>query len=70
MNMNDCFFGGEFEGHIRAIYTQLMMIVNSAKINSPEWNYAWDMLRSHIDHFKYRQLELAANAPQKPIEVP
>lgn len=68
MKIKDGDFGGEYKQNIKIIYEQLMLIINNSEINSPEWNYSWDVLRSHIDHFKYRQMELVANIPQKPLE--
>lgn len=64
MKIKDCEFGGEFQPHIKVVYEQLLLMVTCAEVNSVEWNYAWDLLRSHIDHFKYRQLEQEALKPQ------
>lgn len=64
MKIKDCEFGGEFQGHIKVVYEQLLLMVTCAEVNSVEWNYAWDLLRAHIDHFKYRQMELQCNMPQ------
>ena len=60
---------------IKEIHDKLLAIVMTSEVASPEWNYAWDLLRNHIDHFKYLSLErkdrLAMermNTPQPPLK--
>jgi len=63
-----------FSGLIKNVYSSLMGILLEAEVGSPEFNYAWDMLRNHVDHFKYRQMELKEGRelqmlrPQPPLE--
>jgi len=63
-----------YAARVQGIYNTLLQIVTECPINSPEWNYGWDMLRNHVDHFKYKEMERCNRPqmaiPQPPLEVP
>jgi len=63
-----------FSSLIKNVYSNLMGILLEAEVGSPEFNYAWDMIRNHVDHFKYREMDVRNPPqmlrPQPPLEVP
>ncbi len=59
----------KYAEQVHGIYKTLLLIVTDSPISSPEWNYGWDMLRNHVDHFKYKEME-KCNRPQMAIPQP
>lgn len=67
MKLNEATVDNEkYAAQVQGIYTTLLQIVTECPISSPEWNYGWDMLRNHVDHFKYKEMD-RCNRPQVAI---
>jgi hypothetical protein len=63
-----------FSKQAQTIFEESLEMLVASDIGSKDFNYAWDILRAHVDHFRYNQIceeskPQVINQLQPPLEA-